>query len=50
MLQDFLKTAVTLAVNGKLAELIQFIQITFELMNRPQAVLTLGKPQDKPKS
>lgn len=47
MLQHFLLTVYTLVSNHKWAELTEYFALVREILSRPQAVLTLGNPQDK---
>lgn len=48
MLQQFILTTYTLVSNRKWDELVEYFALVREIISRPQAVLTLGTPQDKP--
>lgn len=48
MLNDFLATVRVLAVAGEWARLDRLFSIIETFLSRPQAVLTLGSPEDKP--
>lgn len=48
MLQEFISTVYALSIHGRWAELTEYLSLIRELLSRPQAVLTLGKPEDKP--
>jgi len=47
LLKEFIDTAFFLTINGKIDELVQFITISAELLNRPTLNITVGKPVDK---
>jgi hypothetical protein len=47
LLQEFISTVYTLAIAGKWGELTEYFGIIRELLTRPRAVITPGKPQDK---
>jgi hypothetical protein len=48
LLQEFISTVYVLAINRRWSELTEYLSLIRELLSRPQAVLTLGKPEDKP--
>lgn len=48
MAQQFLYTVYALVIRGKWAELSEYLALFREILSRPQAVLTLGVPEDKP--
>lgn len=48
LIQDFVKTVFLLVLHSKWDALIKYFELIEEILSRPQAVIKLGTPQDKP--
>ena len=47
MLQEFILTVYALVINGRWDELREYFSLIREMLSRPRAVVTPGKPRDK---